>query len=178
MKKDGIKAEDIGLVIGTHSHPDHYEASQFIKDKSQALIALSKEEQGYLEKVGQKIYQMFGARVPASADICLEEGELELHKIKLEVIYTPGHSPGAISLYWRDSKVLIAGDVIFYGNTGRVDIPGGSGQVLQESIEKLSKLDVDYVLTGHQYGSPGIIAGKENIRKNFDFVRKHVFPYL
>ena len=69
---------------------------------------------------------------------------------------------------------MICGDVIFAGNTGRVDFPGGSGKLLKESIENLSNLDIEYLLPGHM----GIVAGKERVQKNFEFVRNNVFPYL
>lgn len=179
MAEDGLKAEDIALVIGTHSHPDHFEASQWFKEKQGALVALSEKEEKYLDAFGKGIYRMLGLKPPQlKPDIHLEEGEFPLDKTKLEVLLTPGHSPGSISLYWRDKKALIVGDVVFYGNTGRVDIPGGSGKTLKENIERLSRLEVDYLLTGHQYEAPGIIAGAENIKQNFDFVRKNIFPYL
>jgi len=69
---------------------------------------------------------------------------------------------------------MISGDVVFAGNTGRVDFPGGSGAQLKESIEGLSKLDIEYLLPGHM----GIVSGKDNVQKNFEFVRKNVFPWL
>lgn len=180
MEKDDIKSEDITLIIATHSHPDHFEAALSLRQKTKALIALSEKEEKYLlEGPGKKIYQLFGMKIPPfKSDIYLAEGEFPLQKRKLEVLYTPGHSPGSVSLYLPEDKVLISGDVLFYGNTGRVDIPGGSGEVLKKSIEKLSCLETEYLLTGHQYGAPGVIEGKENIRKNFEFVRKNVFPYL
>ena len=72
----------------------------------------------------------------------------------------------------------MAGDLIFKGSTGRVDLPGGSAQTLKQSIERVAKLDIEYMLTGHQYGSEGIIEGKEQVSKNFDVIRHQVFPYL
>jgi len=67
--------------------------------------------------------------------------------------------------------VLITGDVVFYGSVGRTDFPGGSITVLKQSIEKLSKLEVEYLLPGHstEYGS--IIEGKERVELNFKAVR-------
>jgi hypothetical protein len=59
-----------------------------------------------------------------------------------------------------------------------VDIPGGSAEALKDSIERIAKLDIEYLLTGHQYGSPGIIKGKEQIKRNFEIIRRSIFPYL
>lgn len=178
MEKDGILVKDIGLVINTHSHNDHCEAGQFFKEKG-ALIAMSQEEEVFLETAGKGLCQMFGVEPPRfTVDMYLKEGELNFHNLKLEVFLTAGHSPGSVSLYLPDFKVLISGDVIFYGSTGRTDLPGGDGNLLKASIDRLSQLGTELILTGHQYQAPGIIEGKDNIRKNFDFIRQYVFPYL
>ena len=184
MSQDGIRVEDVGLVINTHAHPDHFGASHDIKERSNAFVALSEKDDEYRKTVGEEIRKMFGD-VPGitmpkfEPDFYLQEGQLNLgNGVNLTILHTPGHSPGHISIYWPAEKVLIAGDVIFFGSTGRVDLPGGSAAALKQSIDNLSQLDIEYLLTGHQYGAPGIIQGKENIRRNFDFVKREVFPYL
>ncbi|HJX70072.1 MAG TPA: MBL fold metallo-hydrolase [Dehalococcoidia bacterium] len=185
MQGDGFKVEDIGLIINTHTHPDHCEAMEAIVQKSeqksekgkatQALIALSREEEEYHRTVGEKLYGMLGLKVPQFKPfIYLVEGDLILGKerqLNLQILHTPGHSPGALSIYWADNKVLIPGDVVFYGGVGRTDFPGGSITLLKQSIEKLSKLEVEYLLPGHstEYGS--IIEGKDKVERNFQAVR-------
>ncbi len=165
IEKDRINPTSIGLVILTHSHPDHCEAAGLIKEQTGALVALNKaDEASYLN---------LGGRV----DIYLEEGELFLGQNKqliLNIFHSPGHSPGHITVYWPKQKVLIAGDVIFYRSTGRVDLPGGSPEALKLSIGRLSKLDIEYLLCGHPYGHPGIIKGKDAIRENFEFLTANV----
>ena len=184
MNKDGIRVDDIGLIIYTHAHPDHYEAGPAIKGMSNAPIAISKDESEFMNTVGRQMakqLEAFGIRIPEiAADLYLEDGELDLGEAKviLRILNTPGHSPGHVSIYWPDMKALFGGDLVFNGSTGRVDIPGGSARLIKESIEKVSQLEIEYLLTGHQYGSPGIIQGRENIKRNFDFVRRNVFPYL
>jgi glyoxylase-like metal-dependent hydrolase (beta-lactamase superfamily II) len=59
-------------------------------------------------------------------------------------------------------------------NTGRVDLPGGSADDLKKSIESLSLLDVELLLPGHMGG----VGGKENVKQNFEYIRKNVFPWL
>ncbi|MFC1904925.1 hypothetical protein ACFLXT_04100 [Chloroflexota bacterium] len=59
-----------------------------------------------------------------------------------------------------------------------MDLPGGSAKALQQSIQRLSDLDIEYLLCGHPYGHPGIIEGKEAVKENFDFVKRNVFSYL
>lgn len=184
MQGDGLKVDDIGLIINTHTHPDHCEAMEAIVQKSQksgkgkatqALVALSREEEEYHRTVGKKLYSSLGLNVPQfELFIYLVEGNLILGKenrINLQVPHTPGHSPGSLSFYWTDSKVLIPGDVIFYGSVGRTDFHGGSITILKQSIEKLSKLEVECLLPGHstEYGS--IIEGKERVERNFQAVR-------
>lgn len=180
MRRDGLKAEEVGLVINTHSHRDHTEASQAFQDRHGAVVALGELEADYYEAVGRSRYQARGSiRVPdLRPDMKIKEGTWKLEGLTLEVLLAPGHTPGHICLYWAESRTLIVGDVIFYQNTGRVDLPGGSGPQLRQSIERLAQLDVEYLLTGHQYGGPGIISGREAVKGNFAFVQKHVFPYL
>lgn len=183
MRKDGIKVEDMGLIIVTHVHPDHYGAAEEIKKRSGALIAMGEVEHEFFTKAREQMSGMIeemGLDIPEiKPDVLLKEGELRLsQQVVARVLLTPGHSPGHIGIYWPATRVYIGGDVIFSGNTGRVDIPGASGAALKASIEKIARLDIEYLLTGHQYESPGVIKGRESIRSNFEFVRRNVFPYL
>ena len=164
--QDGLKIEDIGLIIFTHAHPDHIEAAKKFNEKCQALIALHKDD--------ESVYRMFGG---GKIDFYLEEGELKhdhLIREKLEIYHTPGHSIGEVSIYWPAKKALAVGDVIFYHNTGRVDLPGGDPNLLKSSIDMLSKLDVEYLLCGHPYGHPGVIQGKDEVQKNIEFVKEYI----
>ncbi len=166
MEADGMAADAIGLVINTHAHADHCEAAMTIREKSQALVAMHEAD--------EINYQMIGGKI----DKYLEEGELVLGKdspLKLNIYHTPGHSPGHVAIYWPARKVLIAGDVIFYRSTGRVDLPGGSARALKQSIERLSQLDIEYLLCGHPYGHPGIIKGRQAVRDNFEFIKRVFF---
>jgi hydroxyacylglutathione hydrolase len=165
MVGDGLDAAAVGLVILTHAHTDHSEAAGLIRKEHGALVAASEIE--------SRMYQRMGGAV----DVYLEEGELLLGqngRMKLEILLSPGHSPGHITIYWPEQKVLITGDVVFFRSTGRVDLPGGSAAALKQSIEKLSELDVEYLLCGHPYGHPGVIEGKTAVRQNFDFIKMNI----
>lgn len=167
INKDGLKIEDIGVVAITHAHPDHMEASKKFREVSKALIAVN--------KLDEDTFEMFGG---GKVDLYLEEGELKIDNLvqeKLEVYLTPGHLPGHVSLYWPSKKALAVGDVVFYHNTGRVDLPGGNPAHLKKSIDNLSKLDVEYLLCGHPYENPGLIQGKEAVRKNFEFIKANIW---
>ncbi len=183
MRKDGIEIEDVGLILNTHAHPDHYGASESIRRMSGAQVAIGRGDDDFLKLAGGEManaLKQMGFEFPElNPDFYLTEGELRLGQdLIAQIMLTPGHSQGHISIYWPKAKVFMGGDLIFYGSTGRVDIPGGNAQLLKESIERVAQLEIEYLLTGHQYGSPGIIVGADEIKRNFELIRKHIFPYL
>jgi len=104
----------------------------------------------------------------------LQEGGLLIGDRDFLVIHTPGHSPGSVCLYWRQQKVLFTGDVVFNQSIGRTDLPGGSGRQLKESISRLAELDVEVLCPGHG----DVVAGRENVRKNFKMIKDFWFSYL
>ena len=134
---------------------------QLTLDDYDALVAMHRAD--------EEMLKMLGGRV----DIHLQDGMLELagaKKSSLQILHSPGHSPGHVTIYWPYRKVLIAGDCIFYRSTGRTDFPGGSSEVLRDSIERLSRLDIEYLLCGHPYGHPGFIQGGDAVRENFELI--------
>jgi len=179
MEGDGFKMTDIGLVIATHSHPDHIEASELVVEKSGALFTLSREEYEFYHTMGMSFFQMFGGKPPqVDPSFYLKEGGLSLgakdDKVEIKVVLTPGHSPGSISLYLEGDKILISGDVVFAGSIGRTDFPGGSPSLLRKSIDELSQLDVEYLVPGHSTEMGSIIAGKDKVRRNFYTVKMFI----
>jgi hydroxyacylglutathione hydrolase len=164
---DGLKIEDIGLIVLTHAHPDHVESAAKFKSVSHAPVAMHKDD--------ENAFRMFGG---AKADLFLAEGEIRTvppTSSKLEIIHTPGHSPGEICIYWPQSKALAVGDVVFYRSTGRTDLPGGDQDLLKTSIQKLARLDTEYLLCGHPYNHPGVIQGQKAIKANFDLILDNYF---
>jgi hydroxyacylglutathione hydrolase len=179
MEKDGFKIEDTGLVIATHSHPDHIEAAELVVKKSGALFTQSREEDEFYRTMGMSFFQMFGSKPPqVDPSFYLKEGGLSLgakdNKLAVKVLLTPGHSPGSISLYMEGDKILISGDVVFAGSVGRTDFPGGSPSLLRKSIDELAQLDVEYLVPGHSTEAGSIIAGKDNVKRNFYTVRMFI----
>lgn len=174
LGKDGHKVEDIGLIISTHAHPDHFEGGQIFAQAG-ALTALHQEEEKFLLDVGREFYAAFGLEMPEfKIDFYLKEGELKLGSKIFQILHTPGHSPGSISIYWPEKKALFTGDVIFAMGVGRTDLPGGDGSLLRNSIERLANLDVELLLPGHGE----IVKGKKNIARNFAYIRTNFFDYL
>ena len=72
---------------------------------------------------------------------------------------------------FRDKKVLITGDLVFNGSVGRTDFPGGSITTLKQSIERVSQLDVEYLLPGHSTEMGSIVEGKRRVEQNFRAIR-------
>jgi len=175
VEKGGFKMEDVGLMIGTHCHPDHFEASGSVVERSGALVALSREEDEFYRGAGGRFYGTFGAKAPqVKAFFFLQEGELNLgggDGIGAEVLLTPGHTPGSICLYLKREKILVSGDVVFFGGVGRTDFPGGSSSLLRKSIERLSRLDVEYLVPGHSTQAGAVIAGRDRVAQNFQMVK-------
>jgi len=175
MRQDSIEPEDIGIIVNTHLHIDHYSANEGFKGFSGAKIALHPvQKQHYQMNVveGGKIFGMESGEF--TEDYLLENGCLSNGGVELELIEAPGHSPDCVCYYHRQDKFLVCGDVLFEMNTGRVDLPGGNGEKLKQSIEELSHLEIDYLLPGHM----GVVSGAGRVKMNFDFIRENVFRWL
>jgi hydroxyacylglutathione hydrolase len=173
---DGFTVEDIGLIINTHSHTDHCQANPVIVKKSGAQIAMTKEEEDFRHTGGKVLDSMFGIISPQfTTNIFLTEGDFSpensSHKLDFKMYLAPGHSPGSVCIYVPQDKILVTGDVIFYGSIGRTDFPGGSIQVLKESIDKLKDLDIEYIVPGHGTEMGSIISGKQKIEQNFRMIQ-------
>ena len=165
MRRDGISYSSIGLVILTHGHPDHCESAIAMQQQFHALVAMHQAD--------EEMFQMQGGK----PDFYLQDGMLELGNkavTGIQVLHSPGHSPGHIALYWPHRKILVAGDCVFYRSTGRTDFPGGSAELLRQSIQRMSRLDVEYLLCGHPYGHSGFIQGGEEIRENFELILRYI----
>ncbi|MCX6004599.1 MAG: MBL fold metallo-hydrolase [Chloroflexi bacterium] len=174
MANDNIKLDDIGLIINTHTHPDHCEANECITERSKAGITLSREEDEFRTTIGASLYKLFGLKSPQFTPLFhLKEGILDLGKdgFQVQVILTPGHSPGSVCLYLPETKILITGDVIFFMSVGRTDFPGGNTLQLKDSIERLSTLDIECIIPGHNTDPNGIIKGKDRVKRNFEAVQ-------
>ena len=85
-------------------------------------------------------------------DIKLKEGEdVHIGDEIFVVLHTPGHTPGSMCLYSKDSKSLISGDTIFpFGSFGRYDFPEGDGNLLKKSIERIAEYDIVNLYPGHE----------------------------
>ncbi len=175
ISEDGIELSTINLVLCTHGHPDHIEAAGLLSDKCQAKIGYHHGDQfiiDYFAGQGAAIVGRGGNNL--QSELQLNEGYLESNPgkqetEKIEVIHTPGHSPGSVCFYLPEYKALISGDTVFENSIGRCDLPGGSAEQLANSIEKLSQIEnVEYLLPGHM----GYVFGQEKVKSNYDQIKR------
>lgn len=175
MAGDGLSLDDVGMVIGTHCHPDHFQAVDEVVRRSGALVALSQVEYEFLQGPGKAFYGSFGTDSPSVVPaVLLQEGELKLDSSngrRIDVLMAPGHTPGSICLYLRETKILVSGDVVFPGGIGRMDFVGGSMSQMKDTLRRLADLDIEHILPGHSSPSGPLVSGKENVVRNFQMVR-------
>ncbi|MDY6911191.1 MAG: MBL fold metallo-hydrolase [Chloroflexota bacterium] len=174
MEKDGIDPKEVDIIVNTHLHLDHYWASESLKKISGAKILMHPVQRESYDLTVVQVSGVFGIPPVHLTEDELLEGNLNTGKLEFEVLSSPGHSPDSICFYCKEQGVMISGDVVFAGNTGRVDFPGGSAKQLKESIESLTQREIEYLLPGHM----GIVSGAKKVKDNFEFVRKNVFPWL
>lgn len=146
---------ELKMILATHGHFDHVLASKPLKDVTNAPFLINERDQFLLDELPEKGLQFTGKRWPeaASPDRYLtdESETIKVGGIKLETIFTPGHSPGHISFFMPNEQLLFSGDCVFQGSIGRTDLTGGNFDTLMNSIvEKLLPLgDEVQILPGH-----------------------------
>lgn len=144
----GLKVE---LILLTHGHLDHIGGVEWVKSWSQAPVWIHEGDSKYLTSPALNGSALFGQPIVAPrADRLLRGGDrVSVGSLSFEVLHTPGHTPGGISLFTPGH--LIAGDTLFAGSVGRTDLAGGDHATLIRSIkEKLLPLPEDTcVYCGH-----------------------------
>ncbi|MBN8200528.1 MBL fold metallo-hydrolase [Bacillus sp. NTK034] len=142
-------------VILTHAHFDHIGAVDEIRDAFSIPVYIHEKEAAWLLDPalnGSHLFKIGKLIKARTADhIITGEQELSIGEFNLKILETPGHSPGSISLYFKDADLVVAGDALFSGSIGRTDLPGGNHQQLLESIHNklLTLPEETEVLPGH-----------------------------
>ncbi len=141
----------IKAIFITHSHWDHIADAAELKRTFHAPLYIHPYDEENLKYPGSDKLPMFFQVEGAAADGFLEEGEIfRIGKLELEVIETPGHTPGGVCLWFPKEKVLFSGDTLFKRSVGRTDFPTSSPAKMYESLKKLAKLPSDTkVYPGH-----------------------------
>lgn len=129
------------MFINTHCHYDHV---GFLRDHQKVEIAMQTLDAQAIENADSEriLYDLFeNGLKPVKISRKLEDNDrIDLGGLLLEVIHTPGHTPGSMCLYEPDSKSLFSGDTVFKDGVGRTDFAGGSVDDLRQSVEKLVRL--------------------------------------
>lgn len=148
IESNGYK---IKYIILTHGHGDHICGVPYYKEKFGCpIVANEKDNVFFNDPRANQSLAMCGRMVKFTPDICVDDGDtLQVGNMTLHILFTPGHSPGGISIYV--GNVLFSGDTLFAESVGRTDFPGGSFAELRKSVYgKFYPLpDNTFVLPGH-----------------------------
>ena len=132
--------EELGVtveaILVTHCHFDHVGAVAPVAKATGAPVWVSEIERPVLADIMSYVpFAGFGPFESYEADHTLKGGErLELAGFEIDVLFTPGHSPGHLTYSIADEQAIFSGDVLFQGSVGRVDLPGGDWETLLGSI--------------------------------------------
>lgn len=155
------------IILLTHGHSDHMYEIQYFREKYGSEVYAHSLEAPYFENEDFRN----PAQVPVEereyvCDKTVSDGDIiEFGPYKLQVIHTPGHTPGSVCYYCEAEKVLFSGDTLFCGSIGRTDFPLSNPSVMKDSVLRLMKLSDEVRLeSGHGFSST---IGKERASNPF-----------
>lgn len=162
ISKNGLTLK---YLVNTHCHIDHVLGVSELLQKYNVDFLAHKEEETSLKTLVQYAV-MFGVEMteaPAISRYLSEADTLTFGKTTLQVVHTPGHTPGGICLYAHEQGVIFTGDTLFQGSIGRTDLPGGSYNAIIHSIStKLFTLPSSVVAYPGHGSSTNIAFEKQN----------------
>lgn len=137
------------VILATHGHLDHLWGAAWATKTFHQPVLIPEADIPMVEAM-QEQYDLFGIRATAEPFPTKGFGISGFGVSGLEVLPTPGHTPGSVSLYFRDQKILFSGDTLFCMGYGRTDLPGGNTAELIASLQTLFALPADVqVYPGH-----------------------------
>ncbi len=151
IKKQGLTLK---YIVNTHGHPDHTSGNRRMKKLTGAPVLMHRADDDFFRRPeAVATFRAWGFEAAPPADGFLEDGgTVQFGKLTLDIIHTPGHSPGSVCLL--GNGYVVTGDTLFIDGIGRTDLPGGSMSILTDTLKtKIMPLpDETVVLPGHDYG--------------------------
>jgi len=165
LKRHRLKTK---AIIITHAHIDHIGGAQKLKAATGAPVYMNANDQELYDRIEVQAGWL-GMETPERTDVDVEAregGTVDLGPARFEILHTPGHTQGSISLWIPLENKVVAGDTLFRDSIGRTDLPGGSARMILRSIhDKLLVLPDDAeVIPGH---GPNTTIGRERARNPF-----------
>jgi glyoxylase-like metal-dependent hydrolase (beta-lactamase superfamily II) len=149
------KITELGLILKmimlTHAHGDHIGAVKELKEKYNIPVYIHEDDADALADSSINLTKvLFRKDLSVNPDVKLHDGDvIHLSDLQLEIIHTPGHTPGGICI--KVGNIMMTGDTLFNRSIGRTDFPGGSFEDIISSIKnKIFKYDDDTIIyPGH-----------------------------
>ena len=155
LKEIFSKKPNVSKTVLTHFHFDHIRGLDELTEAYVMDILIHKEEVPFFSHLNSKRIKEMNAG-----------DKIFFGEYLLDIIHTPGHSPGSVCLYEKKTKFLISGDTVFpNGSFGRYDFPFGNHKALLQSLKRLTEIDVKAMLPGH--GLPTFSRVNQQIKRSF-----------
>lgn len=137
QKVEEMQGRPVGILL-THGHYDHILAAPAVKEQYQIKIYACAQEQEMLREPSMNMSGYGGRSTSIKPDVLLHDLEVfTAAGFSIQMLHTPGHTPGSCCYYLKEEGVLFSGDTLFYGSVGRTDFEGGSTADIVRSLHKL-----------------------------------------